>query len=115
MVTGDNGSHCACSFGSLCPFVEVGSLRRQLALPDYDNDDDDDNDNGNGVTGDDNAIATGDNSLQCTCSLGLLCPLVEIGSLTRRLALPDYDDDKDDDDGNGVMGDNDAMATGDNG
>jgi len=32
MATGDNGSHCACTFGSLCPCVKVRPLTLQLAL-----------------------------------------------------------------------------------
>jgi len=72
MATGDNGLHCACSFGLLCPFVEVGSLTRRLALPDDDDDNDDNNEDDVGVTGDDNAMATGDNGSHCACSFGLL-------------------------------------------
>ena len=116
MAMGNNGSHCACLFGSLCPFIEVRSLTRRVALPD----DDDDNDgDGDGVTGDNNALATGDNGSNCACSFGSLCPFVEVRSLMRQLALPDDDDDgnddDDDDDGDGMTGDDDAMVTGENG
>ena len=104
-------------FGSLCPFVEVGSLTRRLALPNNDGNDYDNNDDGDGVTGDNDAMATGYNGSHCTCSFKWLCSFVEVGSLTHRLALPDNDDDDDDNDdnnGNGVMVYGDAMATGDN-
>jgi len=106
MATGDNSSHCTCLFGSLCPFVEVGSLMRRLPLPDDNDDGDDDGDDndGNGVMGDDDAMAMGDNGSHCACSFESLCPFVEVRSLMHRLVLPDDDDNDNDDDGNGVTG-----------
>ena len=50
MATGDNGLHCACSFGSLCPCVGVGPLMLRL--------------DGDGVT-DNDGMATGDDGSRC--------------------------------------------------
>ena len=50
MATGDTCLHCACSFGSLCPCVEVGPLTLRL--------------DGDGVT-DDDGMAMGDDGSCC--------------------------------------------------
>ena len=103
-----------------------------------------DKNDGNGVTGDNNDMAMSDNGSRCACLFGSLCPCVEVGPLTLWLAQRARrwrwqrrgsgtrfahlawgraadasacaaQRRNDDNNGNGVTGDNDNIVTGNDG